>query len=350
MKSLKVVVAALLAACSSTTEPPRTAQPVDTVRTPRALTDLGASFYLQYQGGLYPGGANTAPPDHDAEGRRRAALVRPLDVNGNPSATGRIVLLSIGMSNATQEFCAASGYTTCDPWSFMGKAAADPQVEKQRLVIVNGARGGQVASSWASPSSQEYERIRTQGLAPLGLSEQQVQVLWIKMANSTPRVSLPAPNADAIVLANTTGSVLRAIRQRYPNVQQVFLMSRIYGGYATTALNPEPYAFESGLAMKWVIESQIMQLRGQQPPAHIDTGSLDYRTVAPWIAWGPYAWAEGPERPRGDGVFWVRTDFANDGTHPATSGREKVGQMLLDFFRTSPWTRCWFLAGVSCDA
>lgn len=344
------VCAASACACSSATEPPgNDAERVDTVSTPRALTDLARGVYLQYQGGLYPDGFNVPPAEHDAEGRRRAAQIQPLDTNGNPSASGRIVLLSIGMSNVTQEFCAGAGYVQCDAWSFMGQAAADPQVDRQRLIIVNGARGGQAAASWTSPASAEYERVRTQGLAPLGLSEHQVQVVWTKMANPQPRASLPATDADALVLTRQLGDILRALRSRYPNIQQVFFSSRTYAGYATTTLNPEPYAYETGFAHKWAIEAQIMQLRGQQPAAHINTGSLDYRTVAPWIAWGPYLWAEGPERPRADGFFWTRDDFASDGTHPSTSGRQKVGQQLLDFFRTSPYTRCWFLAGQSCN-
>ena len=32
------------------------------------LTDLGAGLYQGVQGGLYPGGANTRPPAHDAAG------------------------------------------------------------------------------------------------------------------------------------------------------------------------------------------------------------------------------------------------------------------------------------------
>jgi len=73
--------------------------------------------------------------------------------------------LSIGMSNTTQEFCAASG-TTCASWTFAGQAAVDPAVNHATLAIGNGARGGQVAEVWDEPNEDNYRRIRDEVLAP----------------------------------------------------------------------------------------------------------------------------------------------------------------------------------------
>ena len=346
LSAVAMLVAVLATAgCRTATGPEPEPTSTD---VPTALTDLGANQYRGFAGGLYPNGSNTVPADHAAEGRRRASLVQARSADGAPSPSGRIVLLSIGMSNTTQEFCAASAYTACDSWTFMGQARADAEVERQRLVLLNGARGGQVASRWASATSPEYDRIRDSGLAPLGLSERQVQIVWVKIANAGPTVRLPAANADAFTLAAQHGSVLRALQARYPNLQLVFLSSRIYAGFATTTLNPEPYAFESGLAVKWVIESQIAQVRGTQPAVPIAAGNLDYRTGTPWVAWGPYLWADNAQKPRSDGFFWVREDFQNDGTHPARTGEDKVGRLLLEFFKSSPFTRCWFVAAQTC--
>lgn len=294
------------------------------------LNDLGAGQYLgRFQGGLYPEGQNVPPADHAAVGRARALEVRPLDGEGNPDPNGRYVLLSIGMSNTTQEF-----------QTFMAKARLDPHVNSTTLAIVDGARGGQSADLWDSPDEENYDRIRDHVLAPRGLTEAQVQVVWVKVANKGPTVSLPGENADAYRLVVQQGDISRALRVRYPNVKLVFFSSRIYAGYADTALNPEPYAYESGFGVKWLIEAQIRQMSGG--PIDDRAGDMNYDTVAPWAAWAAYLWADGLAG-RSDGLIWECDDFADDGTHPSISGREKVADMLLRFFKSSEFSRPWFV-------
>src|SRR5204863_5083223 len=62
------------------------------------INDLGSGLYLnQFQGGLYPGGSNVVPASHAQAGAQRAAMVQPLNAQGQPSADGRYVFLSIGM-------------------------------------------------------------------------------------------------------------------------------------------------------------------------------------------------------------------------------------------------------------
>lgn len=306
------------------------------------LDDLGAGLYLgQFQGGLYSGGQNVPPPAHAAEGLARALGIAPLDAAGNPDPNGKYVLLSIGMSNTTQEFCSQNSALPCDPWTFMGQAVIHPQVNHTTLAIVNGARGGQAADAWEFPDSPNYNRIRDTRLAPLGLTEAQVQVAWVKVADRIPTVSLPAPGADAFVLLTRMGNIARAMHIRYPNLAMILLSSRIYAGYATSTLSPEPYAYESGFAVKWLIEAQVTQMAGgsQGPLA----GDLDYQTAAPWLGWGPYLWADGLV-PRTDGLIWACSDLETDGTHPSMSGEEKVGSLLLDFMLNSPLARPWFRA------
>jgi hypothetical protein len=311
------------------------------VATP--LTDLGSRTYKGFTGGLYPHGRNTVPPDQAAAGLVRAGRIRPLDRDGRPNSTGKIVLLSISMSNGAAEWCGTTICTMPSAQSFMGQAAADPAVNHQTLAIINGARGGQDASRWTSPRSSAYDVVRDQQLAPQGLSEKQVQVIWLKEANARPRTALPSPSADAYTLETELGDILRALRVRYPHLQEVFLSSRIYGGYAISPLNPEPYAYEGGFSVKWVIQAQIQQMRNGGAVVDARAGDMNDTTVAPWVAWGPYLWADGT-RPRSDGLIWQRSDFRADGTHPSPAGVAKVGSALLRFFLDSPFTRCWFRA------
>ncbi|MGQ0539426.1 MAG: hypothetical protein ACT4R6_10795 [Gemmatimonadaceae bacterium] len=348
--SLQWLGLALLLGCagddSSPLEPGMDAPPAaggDTVRI--AITDMGSRTYKGFRGGLYPAG-NELTGAHLSAGLTRASRIRPLDANGQPSPTGRIVLLSIGMSNTTQEFCSGT-VTNCAAWSFVGQAAADPEVNRTTLAIVDGARGGQAADAWDAASEANYDMIRDQRLAARGLTERQVQVVWMKVAHRQPSSALPNADADAHLLARRMADIARAVKARYPNVQQVFASSRIFAGYATTALNPEPYAYESGFAVKWLVEAQMSQVAAGAPTAG-DYGDLSYERAAPWLAWGAYLWAAG-SLTRSDGLSWLASDYQSDGTHPAQSGQQKVGRLLLQFFKGSPVTRCWFLAaGAGC--
>lgn len=312
------------------------------------LNDLGAGLYNdQFQGGLYPGGSNVMPFTHHAAGRATARHIWPRDVAGNPDLDGSYALLSIGMSNTTQEFCSGNSQVGCAAYSFMGQAAVHPVVNTESLVIVNGAKGGKSAAFWDSPDDEDYDRVRDQVLSAEGLTEQQVAAAWVKVANPRPEASLPEATADAYLLVEQMGNIARALKTRYPNIQQAYYSSRIYAGYATTMKNPEPYAYESGFAVKWLIEAQINQMNG----GGIDpiAGNLNYLDgTAPWLAWGPYMWADGLN-PRSDGLTWEPGNFNNDGTHPSETGREKVGVQLLNFFLSDPHSQSWFLSASAGD-
>ncbi len=305
------------------------------------LSELGARSYLdQFPGGLYGGGSNQIPPVHLRAGLARCAAIEPLDRTGRPDPAGRIILLSIGMSNTTQEYWGANPKAPPTSWSFAGQSAAHPIVNHTTLAIVDGAAGGQTGPAWASPSAQNYNRVRDEQLAPLGLSEAQVQAIWMKQANAQPSVSLPNADADAFALERYLADGVRACKVRYPNLRAVFLSSRIYAGYATAKLNPEPYAYETGFSVQWLIRAQIDQMAG----GSVDplAGDLSYESgIAPWLAWGPYLWADGAT-PRKDELVWLPADLSSDGTHPSSSGQRKVGSLLLTFLLQSPFSRVWF--------
>ena len=130
--------------------------------------------------------------------------------------------------------------------------------------------------------------------------------------------------------------VVAILKAKFPSVKLAYFTSRIYAGYATTTLNPEPYAYESAFAVRRVIERQL----GGDPALNYDANAGP--VTAPWLAWGPYLWADGLT-PRSDGLTWTCSEYAADGTHPAVAAQNKVADSLLAFFRwdetTAPWYR-----------
>lgn len=293
------------------------------------LTDLGAGFYHGVQGGLYPGGTNVRPPAHDAAGVSIAHAIAPLDTFGNADANGRIVLISIGMSNTTQEFS-----------TFVPAAAADPSRDPS-VLVVDCALGGQTASLIKNPGAAYWDTVRTR-LRARRSSPSQVQVVWLKEANANPSTGFPAATTT---LMQDLGSVVRVVKSLLPETRIVYLSSRIYAGYATSTLNPEPYAYESGFAVKWLVEAQIDGVDSlRYDPAQ---GPVE----APWLAWGPYLWADGVNPRGGDGLTWVCSDFqSSDGTHPATGARVKVSNLLLDFMHHDATATPWYLASPAAVA
>lgn len=292
----------------------------DTLFSATPLTEMGSALYKTRDGGLYGGGRNTMPATHARAGRHLAEAIAPLDTLGQPDPAGAIVLLSIGMSNATQEFGAF-------------QAMADTfALRNPRVVVVDGAQGGQTASIIRNPDAQFWSVIERQRLPARGVRPAQVQAVWLKEANAGLTQAFPV---HAEMLRDDLAAVVRVLRAKYPNLMQVFLSSRTYGGYATTTLNPEPYAYESGFAVQWLVRAQI----DGDPALNYD----DTNPQAPWLAWGPYLWASGATPRTDNGLVWLPTDVAADGTHPSTSGRQKVGRLLLDFFRTDSLTVPWFL-------
>src|SRR3954471_15519243 len=70
----------------------------------KPLTELGKDTYKGETGGLYGNGSNEPPPGQHDAAKKAAARIKPLDAKGQPSPSGKIGLVSIGMSNTTIEF------------------------------------------------------------------------------------------------------------------------------------------------------------------------------------------------------------------------------------------------------
>jgi hypothetical protein len=295
------------------------------------LTDFApGETYHGLPGGLYPDGANEPPAEHAAIG---ADLAHSLD--GQP-----VVLMSIGMSNASQAWWAGAwDKPNPNAWSFAGQCR-DSALVSPDVTIVNGAKHAQTAEDWQS-GSENYSRIRDFVLAPRGLTPDDVTVLWVKLCNKVNDGPLPPllpdENADAWQLRDAAEGVRTALEAEYPNAQLIFVSTRSYAGYAgidplPDVASPEPYAYEGAFGLRAFIAAHLGE-------------------SAPWIGWGPYWWGDGEE----DG--WTCDLYQPDGIHHAApkdwdpeqpaseqGGEAKQAKMLFDFFLSDECAWPWFAA------
>ena len=280
-----------------------------------------ADRYKGQDGGLYGGGKNVPPEKHLQAALQQAKSIRPLDAAGKPAKSGKIVFISIGMSNTTQEFSVFVRLANAD-------AAKSPKV-----VIIDGAQGGMDALAWAEPgkinrpNAVDPWTTLDRRLQQAGVSPQQVQVAWIKQARIAPGSIGEFPK-HAGELRGHMLTILRKAHERFPNLRIAYLSSRIYAGYARTQLNPEPYAYESAFVIRRLIHDQIL-------------GDQDI-VKSPLLLWGPYLWADGEKGRKLDDLVWKPDDLGPDGTHPSESGRRKVAELLLKFMKTDPTAKIWY--------
>lgn len=295
----------------------------------KPLTEMtGDDRYQGEDGGLYGAGENTPPDAHRKAAEAELAKIKPLDARGNPAADGRVVLVSISMSNATQEFS-----------TFKPLADADKDKSKQ-LTIVDCAQGGQAMAEWAPPDARPWQEAERR-LMTAGVTPQQVQVAWIKLANKGPSGDL---QEHGQTLKSDTLAVIQNAKTRFPNLRIAYLSSRIYGGYAGSRLNPEPYAYDSAFVVRWLIQDQIEGSKA------LNYDSRRGEAKAPLLLWGPYLWADGVTPRKSDKLVWLRDDLGGDGTHPSESGRKKVANLLLEFFKNDPLAKPWFRGETSGES
>ena len=259
-----------------------------------------------------------------------------------------------------------------------------------RVVIWDGAMGGQLLNRW-DPTTQgyyahhnncqwgethnaecNYERVR-QDLERNLFTEKQVQAVFLKSSNGDPtcdlkrtldNCSLPGMLPDAYESQIYIGNILRYLKcckldpygmpgtfARYPNLKQVFITSRTYGGYANGTdhgcLMPEPFAYEEGIAVQRSIVAQIDRTTTDY------VGDVRYPEKTPWFDWGPYLWASGatlnsagirwcngqPDPSPCNGEFDFRygdldagyEQYWGDRTHPTADAAKKVADQLVKF-------------------
>ena len=241
-------------------------------------------------------------------GEAAAAKVRPLDASGKPSKHGKIVLLSIGMSNAAYEFS-----------TFQLLAHAQPDVNPA-LEIVNGA----IPSATADPVSnpQDPYSAEVQGrLQKADVTAPDVQAIWLKEAIRDEDRPYPT---DANALEHDLQAIISILTQRFPNLQaDLRLQPNLWR-------RPNDESQPGALCIRQRFRSEVARRR-----AHREEHARTLGRV------GPLPWTDGTKG-RKDGLVWTCADVEQDGTHPSEQGRQKIANLLLSFFEHNKTTR-WFV-------
>jgi hypothetical protein len=191
------------------------------------------------------------------------------------------------------------------------------------------------ADQWAKPDSQVWPTVRDSRLKAAGVTENQVQVLWLKHAIAGPARFGDFPASAEQLKTWLIGDVQQLLKH-FPQARIAYLSGRIYAGNAVSSLNPEPYAYESAFAVRWVIQEQF---KGN-PELNCDPAKGEVK--APVLLWGPYLWADGVTPRHSDGLSYLPSDFQRDGTHPGPGATEKVANLLSAFFHNE-LNASWYL-------
>jgi len=290
------------------------------------MNDLGTGTYLGVEGGLYLNGSNVMPGSHDSDGVALAKAIQPLDANGNPDPNGKYALLSIGLSITFENF------------NQLKQGVASDTSLNPHLVFANGANPNLTAGRFANTTDPIWTTETDYFLPNADITANQVVAVWIMVIDGFPSGTFPTDLAN---LESQYISILQNLHNFFPNLKLAFFSTREYGAYSngnTQLVDPEPYAYETGFAVRQVIQDQ---LNGE---ADLNYNSSNGPVVAPWIAWATYDWANGMT-PRSDGLYWTCQDFLPDGEHNSyPAGRQKASAMLLNFLKTNDATAPWVLA------
>ena len=179
--------------------------------------------------------------------------------------------------------------------------------------FVRCAKSGQTTDLWTDPNHVNYADCDA-NLSAAGYSPQDVALVLTIPAHKFPinpltsvRTYAQFRNSDAIRLRINLLAQAAAIKIRYPNASLGFV-SRAWAPPFATNKQPEPYAFESGLATRWAIASQ------------------NY-SVNAFMFWVAYNWND--------------TDpasyYKSDGIHPSAIGAGVRAEAIKQGLESSPF-------------
>jgi hypothetical protein len=286
------------------------------------LNTLNRGTYQGFTGGLYADGRNAPHGPHAEALRKRTGAVQPLNAEGKPDPAGKIVVVGIGASVCKQVF---------DALAELGPTAEGKRPE---VVFINCARGGHDVNKISDPERRYWEFAKA-AVERAGYSAAQVQVAWYQSDDLRDvRTDFPGrPQRLQEAIARN----MRELKQHFPSTQLCYHSARHTTAFApdTSAKEKhgEPRPYHVGWAVKWLLEAQAagqadLRFEGDHP-------------VAPLVTWATYFWTEA-DQARPDGYRWTRDEVVKDGIHLSGSGKARVANELLAFWRTDPFARTWF--------
>lgn len=307
----------------------------------KSLIDLKTGYYLGFQGGLYPGGSNTMPYPHYADGVNLARQVKPLDAAGNVDLLdGKVGFICLGASTAGNAFNRLKSYVD------------DDSTVNPCLKLVNCAVGAKGVETMVDTTEfgWYWDEDVFSDLSGSNLSNMQVQIIWI-MVTSRVDTILYWPFQPRQV-EDRYKQLMPVLMAKFPNLKQVYVSGFHYGGYADPTkefygMIHEPVSYWNNWSVKFLVEDQI------NGDTALTYSGPDKRSA--WIAWGPHLWADGLHANVEDGLRWIcELDYRVDGGgyHLSNDGKNKEAYWMYQFFKSSGTTADWFRYSnrwTSCD-
>lgn len=297
--------------------------------TPLMDFETGQSF-MGFSGGLYGNNSNGKPDQYRADALQIALQVKPLNALGEIDLNGIIGFMAVGASNPRTEFNA-----------FTSIAKTHPSIHSS-LRWINSCIGGQGIQKM-NQASDNYWIQTNKLLDSLGISPQQIQIIWIETEN-TANGNTKFPEA-AEELADEYLVLLKTIRQLFPQVKICYLAARAYAGYATAVAGGTgkgllaPRDYYNGWAIRFLMDKITSKLPGY----YYEGANADI----PFTTWGNYSWSDG-DIVRKDGFFLdCQTDVGSDGLHLSLSGEQKIGQLMFNFFASEETAQPWLFEPIT---
>ncbi len=241
---------------------------------------------------------------HTDAGLLAKAEIVHRDAAGNPSAAGKIALLTIGMSNCKVVADAVYNAHKNDPLKFPGS------------IIVNGCFNGQTANNFANPNDPVWADVAS-AVAYRGLTNLQVQAVWIVMTQKEPLTY------GAMTEFQLRDDIAYNVKAKYPNVVVGLLSPLTYMGYSDDGVNstrlPEPYVHDDSIMMASIVEA----------------GGW------PFYVMFHDQWSNGLIANSRTGQTWACTDVLADGIHPSDSGKRKLRDLFLTRTKADPVFTGW---------